>query len=170
MRTFLSIKILDKLKDKIQLLQKRLLKDGIKLVEKNNLHITLKFLGEINEAKLKQTKELLKNIKFKPFKIQLKDIGVFPNKNYVRVIWIDCKSDELIYLGRQINTILKSLFRPETFTAHLTIARVRRKIDLKEFLEKECYIGEFECSSFELMKSELTPNGPVYYVMQSYKK
>ncbi len=163
-RCFLAIDIPEEIKKKILALQKELAINGIKLVESENIHITLKFLGNVTAEEGEKTKQLLKQIPFHCFQIRLKDIGVFPNENSVHVIWVDCKSKELQQLGEKINKLLVPLFKEEEFTPHLTIARVKQKCDLKDFLEKHKHddFGSFSCTGFVLYKSELTKQGPIY--------
>ncbi len=164
-RSFLAIAIPEELKKKILALQKELAAKRIKLVEQENIHITLKFLGDVTKKEVKQTNQILQQITMHPFIIQLKCIGVFPNENYVRVIWVDCKSKELQQLVEKVNKLLAPLCeKEEEFIPHLTIARVKQKCDLKDFLEKHKHddFGTFSCKEFVLYKSALTKQGPIY--------
>lgn len=166
MRCFLAIDIPEELKKKILVLQKELATKGIKLVESENIHITLKFLDNVTEREVEQIKLILKNLclQFHPVQIQLKNMGVFPNEKYVRVIWVDCNSKELQQLGEKINKLLAPVMKEEEFIPHLTIARVKQKCDLNDFLAKHKHddFGTFSCAEFVLYKSALTKQGPVY--------
>ena len=170
MRVFIAIEVPEELKKKISELQKELNIDGIKLVEKENLHITLKFLGNVDEDKVDEIKKMLSSIKFENFTIKLNKIGVFPNDNYVRVVWIGCDSKELSKLGEDINDALAPMFAKEKFSAHLTIARVKLKMELNQFLNrhKNDEFGDFVCSEFKLFKSELTKEGPKYTIIEQF--
>ncbi|MFQ5892069.1 MAG: RNA 2',3'-cyclic phosphodiesterase, partial [Candidatus Methanofastidiosia archaeon] len=99
MRCFVAVEIEDELKDRILKIQNELKFEKMKIVEPQNLHITLKFLGEIDEEKTEKILEVLRNIskEFSPFRANLKKLGVFKNLNYVRVLWIgiDSKMEEL---------------------------------------------------------------------------
>jgi len=71
---------------------------NIKLVEPENIHITLKFLGDTNEDFIDRIEEIISNSvkELEPFEIQLKGAGVFPNQNYIKVMWIGIKKGEKI--------------------------------------------------------------------------
>lgn len=165
LRSFLAIDIPEELKKKIRALQKELATKGIKLVEQENIHITLKFLGNVPAERVEQIKRVIKNIQLPAFSVQLKNMGIFPNENYIRVLWIGCKSKELQQLGEKINKLLAPVMKEEEeFIPHLTIARVKQKCDLKNFLAKHKHddFGTFSCTEFVLYNSELTKQGPVY--------
>ena len=171
MRLFLAIALPQQLKEKLMAVKEGLNADGIKPVEDKNLHVTLKFLGEVKFEKLAGLEKLLREIKFPKFMIKLHGVGVFPNSSYVRVVWVGCESEELKKLGRSINEVLGSMFPKEEFTPHLTIARVRRKVDLREFLEKhkDEDFGGFECASFVLKSSILSKEGPDYETVAEFE-
>jgi 2'-5' RNA ligase len=171
LRTFVAIDIPNELKKNISTLKNELNIEGIKLVEDENLHITLKFLGDVESTKLANIEQALRAVKFKKFVIKLRGIGVFPNERYVRVVWIGCESHELEGLAENINDALSSYFKQEPFSAHLTIARVKRKIDLSSFLDKHKAdeFGEFEVNSFELKSSELRREGPIYTTLAVFQ-
>jgi len=164
MRCFIAIDVPEELKSAISSLKKEIHLDGIKPVEDKNLHITLKFLGNVSDEKLGEVEKALRNVEFKKFKVKLKGVGVFPNESYIRIVWIGCENSELKEFSDEINESLSELSKKEPFSAHLTIARVRRKTDLKKFLDehKEDEFGEFEVTGFELKSSKLSKEGPEY--------
>ena len=111
------------------------------------------------------------DIEFSRFSCSVKKIGVFPNENYIRVVWIGAESDDkLEALADRIMKALHGYGKDERFSSHITIARVRKKIDLKSFLEKHRSdeLGSFEVFEFHLIKSELKPEGPEYSVVASF--
>jgi len=168
MRCFIAIDIPNEIKKKIEPLIKELNVNGIKPVEVDNLHITIKFLGEINEGKRKKVEKTLNHISFLPFSISLAGIGAFPNENYIRVIWIGSYSSELVDLIKEIDEKMFRLGfkRERDYVPHLTIARVKRRpeIDLKTFLTKykSKEFGSFVVYNIKLKKSTLTSKGPIY--------
>ncbi len=171
MRSFIAIDVPQELKRNISLLKKDLNFEGIKPVEDENLHITLKFLGDVDSKKLSDVEKALRRVKFKKFKISVRSVGVFPNENYIRVVWVGCESKELIELRSYIEDTLADMFKKEQFNAHLTIARVKRKVDLSAFLNahRNEDFGEFEVDRFELKMSELSREGPKYSTLASFE-
>lgn len=173
-RCFIAIDIPNKLKERIGELSKELEKEinigAIKPVTNENLHITLKFLGNVLEKKLAIIEQRLKSIQFKPFLIHLKGVGVFPSEEYIRVIWLGCLGEEIEELAEKINHVLAKDFRKEGFVGHLTIARVKKKVELKDFIirHKNDDFGTFLCKSFELKKSRLEKDGAVYTILARF--
>ncbi len=176
MRTFIAIDLPEQLKSRIfhkfELFQKKNLFRG-KLVEKDNLHLTLKFLGNISDEKLSNVKEKLKKIKFEKFDCGVGKIGVF-DENNIKIIWVDLVCDKINELQENISNVLKEFPSDnKEFTTHITTARVRMVVN-KEELFKELrnlhFKGmDFEVNEFLLIKSELTKQGPQYKVLERFK-
>lgn len=144
----------------------------LKLVEPENLHITLRFLGEIEKDLIDRIKLELSTIRFQPFNIQFEGIGVFPDLKRINVIWIGIVKGniELLDLYGRINQALARCGLPPErrgFSPHLTIARVRSGRNIERLSRRiielrELEIGGFEVDSFKLKRSILTPSGPIY--------
>jgi 2'-5' RNA ligase len=138
------------------------------------MHLTLRFIGEVSANTLADIEQKLRTIEFAPFSLSLKGVGVFPNENYVRVVWIGCENEELKGLAKKIEDALTGIGKEDArgFSAHLTIARVKNKIDVKAFLKAHAYeeFGSFEVRSFQLMRSELAfGKPPKYSVVKSFE-
>lgn len=165
-RCFLAIEIPEEIKKKIIIIAKEINGEGIKPVTEENLHITLKFLGEVSPEKVERIKKRLAEFQFASFSINIKGVGVFPNEEYIRVVWVGCesKNKELEALAEKMNSVLAREAPKEEFTPHLTIARAKKKLELQNFLKKhkEEMFGSFVCKSFELKQSVLQRSGPVY--------
>lgn len=166
MRCFVAVDIDENLKGQIMALQKQLHGDA-KLVEPENLHFTLKFLGEIRDEVLTEANNRLKVVasQFAPFDARIRGAGVFPNVNYIRVVWLGCH--DLFNLQSSVEAALAPLFKKEMPSPHLTIARVRSAENIegvKDFVEKNkaADIGTMRVAKIKLKKSTLTPKGPVY--------
>ena len=103
----------------------------IKLVELKNIHITLKFLGDTSEGQIRNIENIMKNAiqDIESFNITLKGAGVFPNKKYIKIIWIGIHQGEpIIEIAYRIDKQLSNIgFKREkkVFSPHLTIARVK---------------------------------------------
>jgi len=148
----------------------------LKLVEPQNIHLTVRFLGEVSPAIVDAIYEEMKQVAFAPFEIELKGLGAFPKLSYPRVVWagITKGADKLASVFEQLEPRLRGLgFKPDTkgFSPHLTIARVRtgrNKAQLIKLIrEIEDYeFGIVKAERLRLKKSELTPRGPVYSTLR----
>ncbi len=170
MRTFISIEIPEDIKREILKIQKELPEFRGKLTETDNLHLTLKFLGEINEKKAEEVRKKLREIKFNKFDAEIDSIGVFSEK-FVRIVWLHVSNCE--ELQKEIDEKLSELFEKEKrFMGHLTIARVKSVKNKKEFLEKISQIKisemKFVVKNFNLKKSILTEEKPFYEDIEAY--
>ncbi len=169
MRLFVSVEVSDELKENIIEIQKRFNDFDIKFVEKQNLHFCLKFLGEVEESKIDQIKEVLSKLpeQFEKFKIKIAGLNAFPNKNYIKVLFLEVKDgrNEMVALAEVIESKLGK--SDKQFIPHLTLGRVKsgkNKEKLKELIKEleNIEIGEMVVDKIKLIKSELTPSGPVY--------
>jgi len=133
-----------------------------------SFHLTLKFLGEVQPNKVDEIASILKNIKFQPFTVHLGNAGIFPKENYIRVVWVGLEPEErILELQSQIDESLKRIFKKEKdFKAHITLCRVKYPEDKKSFVEQVKKIQienkKIEIKDFRLVKSNLSPKGPVY--------
>ena len=174
-RSFISFDISSgEILKKIQDVQEKLVETeaDLKVVKPKNIHITMRFLGEISSETIEKVIEQIEEIKSQSFDIEFKGIGTFPNIKYPRVIWIGIKkgSNELKEIYTQLEPRLNKIgFNPDKkgFSPHLTIARLRSSRNRKtltdilrhlEFLE----IGIIRAEILKLKKSTLTPSGPIY--------
>ena len=171
MRCFISIDIPEEIKFGIKKIQDELPEFFGKKTEQENLHLTLKFLGEIKEDKINKVKEKLKEIKFNKFEAEIDSMGVFSEK-FVKIIWLHLSNcDEL---QNEIDNKLKDLFDKEKrFMSHLTIARVKSLKNKEDFLKQvkkmEIPKMKFIINNFKLKKSTLTEKGPIYETLESFE-
>ncbi len=170
MRTFISIDIPEEIKKEIMKIQDKLPEFRGKKTETENLHLTLKFLGEIGEEELEKVKEKLREIKFNQFETEIDSMSVFSEK-FIRIIWLHLSNGD--ELQKEIDEKLKDLFEKEKrFMNHLTIARVKNVKDKKIFLGKLKEIKipkmKFVVDSFRLKKSVLEKQGPKYEIIEEY--
>jgi len=176
MRTFIAIDIPEPVKEQIVEIQNSLPEFKGKRTEFENLHLTLKFLGEVDEKKIEEIKEKLREIKLKQFGAEIDSMGVFDNRksnSYTRqiVVWLGIRNcDEL---QREVDEKLSGLFEKEKrFMSHLTIARVKSVRDKRKFLEEIRKIKlpemKFAVENFKLKKSILTEEKPIYENLEIY--
>jgi len=146
-----------------------------KYTDAENLHLTLKFLNEVSSDKVNSIRDALRSIanRTEKFQISLNGLGHFD----FRVVWIGgTAGKEVLGLAHILDDELNKLgFAKETrpFAVHLTLARIRHwknKDKFKELVEK--YSGEgfgsFTVAEIKLMKSTLTPQGPIYEVVEEF--
>ncbi|MCW3975158.1 MAG: RNA 2',3'-cyclic phosphodiesterase [Candidatus Bathyarchaeota archaeon] len=177
-RSFISFDISsEKILKKIQEVQEKLVQTeaDLRIVKPKNIHITMRFLGEISTETVEKVIGQMKEIKSQSFDIEFKGIGTFPNIKYPRVIWIGIKkgSIELKEIFAQLESRLTKIgFNPDKkgFNPHLTIARVRSGRNRQTLTDAlghlELYeIGIIRAEILKLKRSTLTPNGPIYSTM-----
>jgi len=176
MRLFIAINIPSEIKAELANLLKGISDHGLKKVSSENLHLTMKFLGEVDEKKAEAIKQRLAEIKAVQFKISLKGIGFFPNGNYIKVVWVGIEEgrEEIIALQKEIDSRLSELGFPKErdYQPHLTIARAKYIKDHKkfmEFAESAKISASLEVTSFDLMESSLLPGGPEYRIISGFK-
>ena len=146
------------------------------LVKPQNIHITLRFLGDVTPSMVEKIDQEMQNVIFMPFDVEIKGVGAFPNVKYARVVWagIQQGADELKAVFDQLEPRLRQLgFAPDSkgFSPHLTIARVRsgRNKDALATCVNELVAYEFgkvHADCLRLKKSVLTPQGPIYSTLK----
>lgn len=177
-RIFLGIPLSEEIKNKVEKIQAELAKiaGGFNLVKPENLHLTLKFIGEVKEEKISKIKEIVKTSDLgRKLKAKVRGIGAFPSENYVRVIWFGIENEERILdLQKKVDFSLSKMFPVEKeFLAHVTLSRVKfvkDKEKLKEFLAKfkDAELGEMEINKVILYESILKREGPEYITLEEF--
>lgn len=149
----------------------------LKMVKPQNVHLTLKFLGDTKENLIPDLEQAMRHSieGIPPFEVNLQGVGVFPNENYITVIWVSMeKKGELTSIAEKLDELLQPLgYKKERrpFSPHITVARVKRIKDkdaliatLKRY--KETDFGMMKVDSLKLKKSVLTPKGPIYTTLK----
>ncbi len=135
------------------------------------IHLTLKFLGEISDAQVKQVSEALAALgSFPAFSVQVKGFGFFPDARRPRVFWVGLEAPSaLAELADRVEVAMERIGFPReqrSFTPHLTLARFkvpRPQPALQGLLPREAPdLGRFEVSEFFLFESKLSPHGAEY--------
>jgi len=165
MRLFVAIDVSKEVRDYLLKIQSKLDQD-LRFV--NAFHLTLKYLGEVSEDLIPKITAKLEEIKFNPFDLELNEIGSFPNKKFIKVIWIGVKDQsKLMKLQKEVENNLKEFnFKKQfNFHPHITLARVNKKIDFPNIKIKNL---KFPVSKFFLYQSTLTPNGPTYTKLKDF--
>ncbi len=175
MRLFVAIDLPEVQKGRVQTLYP-LPFHGAKALPLEQLHLTLRFIGEADEKAFASIRDGLQAIRFSPFPLQIRGTGVFPNTKRPRVLWLGLSTcDGLLKLQKNVEA---ALFRvglsPEDrpFSPHLTLARFRytKGGEVEDFLRG---FGDFstepwEVREFHLYSSVLDPKGAIHTREQSY--
>jgi len=176
LRTFIAIELPEKIVSAISKVQEGIRSYGFKIrwVRPENIHLTLKFLGNIKEDDTKKVgNTIFESVKgYKPISLKAKGIGVFPGIKKPRVIWtgISDQLNLLTELQKTLDEKLEEIGFPKEkrpFRGHLTLGRAKAKIDPKRLSDALKEFAKFESESFSadrviLYKSELRPKGAVY--------
>ena len=175
MRAFVALEVSDeKVLDSIVSFQRELAATGanLKLVERQNLHFTLKFLGEIPESMAEEADRRLRGLRLTGGTVSVTGVGAFPNAFRPNVVWVGVPRDDEAKVRPIAEGVIKALEgigererRP--FEVHLTLARVRsgRNTGTLTSLIKansERAFGVLRLTTVALKSSQLTPSGPVY--------
>jgi 2'-5' RNA ligase len=179
-RCFIAIGLPEEVKAGLRDIQAKLKSGGqtsIKWVDPYSIHLTLKFLGGVDAAKIEPITIAMKEASrdIHPFSLKVEGLGAFPNLRRVQVVWVGVggEVDRLAHLQKRIESSLARLgFAPENrrFTPHLTLARVRDRASLgeREGLGELIAATKFEAArsfpvaAVNLMKSQLTREGAIY--------
>lgn len=165
---------------RLSFVQKQLVETGadLKMVAPQNIHVTLRFLGDISPSMVDKVYEAMQKVQFAPFTVQLCGLGVFPSLNFPRVVWVGMTqgAEQLKSIFGQLEPQIQSLgFAKDAygFSPHLTIARVRsgrNKQQLAEFVTKKANFdfGAICADCLRLKRSVLSPQGPTYSTLREY--
>lgn len=182
MRLFVAIALDNAIRDKLVIAQTALQKiqPDIKLVEPVNIHLTLRFLGEVAEDKLPQLIRAISVVEsFPAFELELKGIGAFPVERHPKVVWVK-GVDASNTLGRMYAALEKELlnigFHPDDhkFSGHITLGRNKSpkyndgfRDLMKEYATE--HFGRQAVQKVSLLQSTLTSAGPIYTNIRDFK-
>jgi len=174
MRAFVALEVPGAVLDSLVRFQSEVGATGadLKLVERQNLHFTVIFLGEISDAKAAEAKSRLGKLELKRLQVEVRGAGAFPTPTRPRVVWAGVAREQEPPVGQLAAQVIGSLEgigerddRP--FQAHITLARVRSGFNsrqLGDLLLKNAdrEFGLAALTELKLKSSALTPGGPVY--------
>jgi len=176
MRAFIAVNLPREIKDRLESAVKNLAKinHGAKInwTKPENLHLTLHFLDEIDNTQTELVSAELQKIaaEYRKIIVSLGEIGAFPDVKNPRTIVIGIRDGQILEkMQKKIGFELKQLNLPvdlRPYKSHITLGRVKTgtvKIEVPPAA------GAFEVKSIELIKSTLTPSGPIYEVIKSFE-
>ena len=178
-RAFIAISLPESVLEQVQQVQKKLKSCKVHMawVEPHNVHLTLKFLGDIAPGDIDRVTEAMSGaaVGIAPFKLAAGDIGIFPDLRRSRVLWLGLTGDipKLAAFQKHLESRLYEAsqgdWKPEgrRFKAHLTIGRIKTKMDSDLLIRAIREVGSTASDSFMadtiyLIQSRLTPSGPMY--------
>jgi len=173
MRLFIAFEASKEVSEYLKTVQKEFFKSKVQLNLTKTFHLTLKFLGEVDDKKLDDVKEAFKQIRFEPFVAKLTKLGAFPDTRNPKVLWVGLDPAEKIReFHKQVDEKLSQLFDPETkFEPHITLARVKFINHAKSFQERYEELKTekmtFLVDKIKLIQSRPTKEGHVYEDVES---
>ena len=180
MRAFVALEVSGQVLDALVGFQGALASTGadIKLVERENFHLNLKFLGEISEKQGTEVKERLKALSVPGAVVDLNGAGAFPSSSKPRVVWagVSQKHEALVVpIAQEVIRLLEGIGEQDDrpYRPHITLARVRSTQNLRALgnllrENSDRGFGQVSLSEVKLKSSQLTPAGPVYKDMGVY--
>lgn len=183
MRTFIAIELPKEIKDFLSRIQERLRASGadVKWVQPENIHLTLKFLGEIDGEKLEKIIRILEDAcgQKTSFPMRMAGVGAFPKIKIPRIIWVGVdkggsEAEEIAGVLEEEITKLGIPAEEKKFSAHITVGRSRSGLNRQKLIQEienlkdnfERGTCEFRVLKISLFKSTLTPKGPIYEVLK----
>ncbi len=179
-RLFIALKIPYEIKKKIFELRNELLPDWgkYKWEKEDKIHLTLKFIGEVDEKKVRQISQSLNFIEnYFKFDCTISRFGFFFNRGAAKILWVGLSTDNTLYnVVDEINDLLEKVSIPRDerkFKSHITLLRIKDKdshgFPVKNFEEFEMPKIKFAAEEAALIKSELTPETSKYTEIKKYK-
>ncbi len=179
MRCFIGVKLSEEVQAELRRVVGVLSRElgevgGVKWV--SEMHLTLKFLGDVSEGKLEKVREVLRNVKVgvKGIDCKLKGLGIFSPK-FIRVVWAGLESEGVLELQKDVDRALEKFFeKDKKFVPHVTLGRVKFVNDKKKFIDVvesvsvEVKPVEFCVKGFELMRSVLGKDGAEHSVVEKF--
>ncbi|MFH1216793.1 MAG: RNA 2',3'-cyclic phosphodiesterase [Pseudomonadota bacterium] len=149
---------------------------GARWVDQDQIHLTLRFIGEVDGGLFREIRAGLENVVASPFPLLLKGLGYFPPRKEPHVLWVGVeKSEPLLQLRKKVDAHLARLEIPpekRKFFPHVTLARLKETplTRLTNFLSGNGLFSlpEFQVTDFHLYSSALTPKGSIHQVEASY--
>ncbi|HEY5975999.1 MAG TPA: RNA 2',3'-cyclic phosphodiesterase [Geobacteraceae bacterium] len=173
-RLFVAIDLPEETRNEVDHLREAL--PGARWVPTDQLHLTLRFLGEVDEATLRSVQAGLATVQAEPFTLQVRGVGHFPPRRPPRVLWVGLDGGtHLIDLQRQIETVVQATGLPaeeRAFSPHITLARFREAAaaPVLAFEERQRAFAcpPFSVVAFQLYESTLTSSGAIHRVLTAY--
>lgn len=180
MRAFLAFDVSPEVRDSLVVAEEELraTRADVKIVERENLHFTVKFLGEVPETAVREVDARLRGVSLSRMDVGVRGLGAFPDARRPRVVWAGVATEDLAPIRRAGELVIGALegigqSEERAFHPHITLARVRspRNNDallavLRTQAGKD--FGRTPITALKLKASTLTPKGPTYRDVMEY--
>lgn len=147
---------------------------GFNPVKKGKMHITLQFFKNINTKEINKIEKALKNVEVDSFKLKISEVGAFPSKNHIRVIWAGAQGKEIFKLYNQSKVHQINDDNTHDFVPHITLLRVnkispsKKKKTINNLQEyKHYFFGEVKVNKVKIIESQLKGNKSTYKTLKS---
>lgn len=173
-RLFIAIDLPVELKQKLALFARGV--PGARWIAPEQIHLTLRFLGEVNQATFLAVRSSLKQVRFPGFSLSLRGVGHFPPGKYARVLWVGTEHSEPLRLMQSAVevAVIDAGVQPEGrgFSPHITLARLHdtppAAVASFEQAHRDFATPPFAVTEFTLYSSLLTRNGAIHHKESSY--
>jgi len=180
LRAFLAFEVSPEVRENLMRVEEELkqTRADVKLVERENLHFTVKFLGEIPDGMVDEVDRRIKTLALQKMEVEVRGLGAFPDTRRPRVVWAGVAPHDLASVsssGQQVIDVLEGVGESDErgFHPHITLGRVRspRNHEALVAVLRDCSTRDFgrtAITSLKLKSSSLTPNGPTYRDIREY--
>ncbi len=178
-RLFVALHIPDEIRTKIIDIRKQILPEGknLRWEPKEKIHITLKFIGDVENKKVDDIKSVISFAEnYKKIELSLTKFGLFFNRHIPKILWVGLSENEnLINLVNELNLKLKGIDIPvesRKFKSHLTLLRIKNNFPeslIDKFENFNIPETSFVCDTISLMESRLYPTGSEYSTIKNYE-
>ncbi len=174
-RTFIALEISNIIRNQITNIQKHLMNKGaeIRWIKNDNIHLTLRFVGEIDNKNHDKIFEAMNKVaeNARPITLNLTELGMFPDENHPSVIWVGIggEVEELRQMSEKCDYFLTAKrfeIKKRHFRPHITIGRIKKLTNKKQFISEldDIQINQtvFKVDKLNVVKSDLKPTGAKY--------
>jgi RNA 2',3'-cyclic 3'-phosphodiesterase len=178
MRAFIAIDLPESVREKLAEIESELrpATSAARWVAPESIHLTLKFIGEISEARLRDIDQALEGLTWRPFQVSVRGVGFFPGTRSPRVLWAGLTASTMNDLAKEIDVRMERFgFEKEkrAFRPHLTLARAKQTRLEGALVESAKRFENVDCGSFTvercfLFRSTLKTGGAVYTKLKEY--
>ena len=173
-RLFAAVELPERIREALAVISHGL--PGARWVAQENLHLTLRFVGEVGDEEAEALRVCLESVQVPTFELQLRGLGQFLRGSKAETLWAAClPSAALSRLQQDVEKAVVAaggIPQKQPFHAHVTVGRLRQ-VRLERLQEYLSEFADFETESFpveefQLMSSHLRPDGPIYSIEESY--